>query len=337
MIIPSWFFACFFKIFSAPKIRDWLIEKYFLKLKKRYNFHFIEDFNPNSDVGYKLGDEFILLDVCVYPNGIVRLNDGSFLMRDVRDSYCLARYFSDAQHVPKDSIPEATYFGYPYNLKFQFFHFITDALIPNFAINDTPILLFNNPSDFMISIFDRFDIRKRVVFKTQGIFCNKLRYRSSIGKWDKKLYKNVRMHLKRKQTSPAFRKIYVTREGESRNFANAAQFERFMEISGFEIVDFSKYSLEEREVILSETLVLAGIYGAGLTNMLFMREGSTILDIQPGHWVKEDYQLMAKSCDLNYYSFPTQIKLFGKKNNYYFSEADFLRFKNFLNLIESDM
>ncbi len=47
----------------------------------------------------------------------------------------------------------------------------------------------------------------------------------------------------------------------------------------FMIVDFEKLSLQQQIELMSHTVILAGIHGAGLTNMLFMESGSYVLEL----------------------------------------------------------
>jgi capsular polysaccharide biosynthesis protein len=48
---------------------------------------------------------------------------------------------------------------------------------------------------------------------------------------------------------------------------------------GFEVVNFENLSFEQQGIVAAEASILAGVHGAGLTNMLFMKRGSKILEL----------------------------------------------------------
>ena len=48
---------------------------------------------------------------------------------------------------------------------------------------------------------------------------------------------------------------------------------------GFKVINFENLSFEEQREIAAEASILAGVHGAGLTNMLFMEKGSKILEL----------------------------------------------------------
>ena len=55
--------------------------------------------------------------------------------------------------------------------------------------------------------------------------------------------------------------------------------------------------------LLSKTKILIGQYGAGMTNMIFMNDNSTIIEIQVAEWTKEDYCTVASLCQHRYLFF----------------------------------
>ncbi|NDC76868.1 MAG: glycosyltransferase family 61 protein [Chitinophagia bacterium] len=77
---------------------------------------------------------------------------------------------------------------------------------------------------------------------------------------------------------PAFRKIYICRKAEKRIVANGEEVEACFLRHGYETVELENAGLEDQVRHFSEALVIASIHGAALTNMLFMREGSTVLE-----------------------------------------------------------
>lgn len=48
---------------------------------------------------------------------------------------------------------------------------------------------------------------------------------------------------------------------------------------GFIVIDFEKLNFDEQRIIASEASILAGVHGAGLTNMLFMKRGAKVFEL----------------------------------------------------------
>ncbi|HLA58615.1 MAG TPA: glycosyltransferase family 61 protein [Puia sp.] len=48
---------------------------------------------------------------------------------------------------------------------------------------------------------------------------------------------------------------------------------------GFKIVNFETLSFDEQRIIAGEASIMAGVHGAGLTNMFFMEKGSKVLEL----------------------------------------------------------
>ncbi|KAA2244710.1 glycosyltransferase family 61 protein [Chitinophaga agrisoli] len=82
-------------------------------------------------------------------------------------------------------------------------------------------------------------------------------------------------------TVQPYRKVYVSRQrANRRRVLNEDTLLPVLQQAGFEIHCFEDYSLQEQRAIMQETKVLAGLHGAGLTNMLFMPAGGQVLEIR---------------------------------------------------------
>lgn len=78
-----------------------------------------------------------------------------------------------------------------------------------------------------------------------------------------------------------FRKIYISRQKASRRrILNENELLPILHERGFEIHYFEDYSLSRQIELISETRFLIGLHGAGLTNMLFMNQGTFVLEIR---------------------------------------------------------
>lgn len=81
---------------------------------------------------------------------------------------------------------------------------------------------------------------------------------------------------------PALRKIYISRrEALKRKIANEEELIPLLLNAGFECVQMEKLSFKEQRNLMKETAVLLSLHGAGLANMIFMQEGSKVIELHP--------------------------------------------------------
>ena len=86
----------------------------------------------------------------------------------------------------------------------------------------------------------------------------------------------------KESAAPPYRKIYLSRQGTGyRTIANQQETEEILFDLGFEKLEPDKLSLEEQIAVFSETKILLGVHGAGLTNSVFMPEGAVLYELHP--------------------------------------------------------
>lgn len=101
---------------------------------------------------------------------------------------------------------------------------------------------------------------------------------------------------------PAYRKVYIRRKADKRMVTNAEEVEACFLRHGYETVELETAGLGDQARIFSEALVMASIHGAALTNMLFMREGSSVLELGlKGERHDKCYFNMARTVGLRYF------------------------------------
>ncbi len=106
------------------------------------------------------------------------------------------------------------------------------------------------------------------------------------------------------QNTDICKKIYISRSKAKKRFvANEKELSAFLSSLGFQIVHFENYSLEQQIKIVSESKVIIGLHGAGLTNMLFLPKQSTVFELisKEKNWYNWCYQNMANALNLKYY------------------------------------
>lgn len=76
-------------------------------------------------------------------------------------------------------------------------------------------------------------------------------------------------------------RVYISRKyAHRRKVSNEDEVFQVMDCQGFRIVYLEQLSWLEQLGILKKTSIIVGLHGAGLTNMLFMPPGSTVLEIK---------------------------------------------------------
>ena len=78
-----------------------------------------------------------------------------------------------------------------------------------------------------------------------------------------------------------FRKIYISRQNaRARRLLNEEQLILELKKFDFEIHLFEDYTLKQQIAFMSECIILIGLHGAGLTNMLFMQPGTSVVELR---------------------------------------------------------
>ncbi len=93
-----------------------------------------------------------------------------------------------------------------------------------------------------------------------------------------KQFKNL---AKKENNSTNFKKIWITRENASiRKIKNFQDIKQIIEKFNYKIIALEEYSLLDQIDMLYNAKVIAGLQGAGLNNILFMKNGSKVLEIR---------------------------------------------------------
>jgi hypothetical protein len=115
--------------------------------------------------------------------------------------------------------------------------------------------------------------------------------------------------LRIKKRSSLFKKmysgIYYSRSGFNRKVENDIQLIRVLETKGFYSTSFEDLSYLEAFELMQSSTLFVGIHGGGLTNMMFMRPGSNIIEIKTNnpHPKNHCYWYLARSLGYNYKMF----------------------------------
>lgn len=78
------------------------------------------------------------------------------------------------------------------------------------------------------------------------------------------------------------RRIYVSRRmARARRLINEEEIATLLAAHGFETVDLENLSMRDKASLMNECEAVAGVYGAGLGNLLFCEPGTKVLEIRP--------------------------------------------------------
>lgn len=84
------------------------------------------------------------------------------------------------------------------------------------------------------------------------------------------------------QPQPPTRKIWIHRSEKSRRaLLNEDEVLAAVQKAGFEPIVFEALTLKQQIELMQQTKVLAGLHGAGLTNLMFLPANSTVLECMP--------------------------------------------------------
>lgn len=98
-------------------------------------------------------------------------------------------------------------------------------------------------------------------------------------------------------------RIYISRRlANRRRVANEDDLVPVLKNFGFEIVCAEDLSFEDQVRLFSRARYLASNHGAGLTNMIFMRDGGSVLELRHvSDYVNNCYFILASALKLRYY------------------------------------
>lgn len=102
------------------------------------------------------------------------------------------------------------------------------------------------------------------------------------------------------------KKIYLTRRNRGNRCAeNEVEVMTLLSANGFEAIAFEDYTIWEQIKMMSEATHFISIHGAGLTNLVFLKEGAKVLELVNRQYAQKEYTFpfwkLAQTIDVKYH------------------------------------
>lgn len=102
-------------------------------------------------------------------------------------------------------------------------------------------------------------------------------------------------------TQPPTRRIYISRSKcPHRTLINEKEFERVLELNGFEVLFFEEMSFSQQMTSVQEAKIIVSPHGAGLANIIAGSDNLSVIEILSPNWFNTCYAKLALQCGYNY-------------------------------------
>ena len=132
-------------------------------------------------------------------------------------------------------------------------------------------------------------------------------YPAPSGNFHKKTLLNLRSnflsrYIGNDEVDKSLKNVWIDMNSHRRPVKNIEELRPVLYKYKFEEIKMEDLSINEKINLLQNTNVLLGSHSSGLTNMLFLKPGSKVVDIRdPNDNIKNAFFSMASELDLNYY------------------------------------
>lgn len=196
-----------------------------------------------------------------------------------------------------------------------YFHWLCDAMgrwtiLPS-KFDDYPVLLPEKYEiNWIIEILNFLDV-KYIIFKANEKIKVKNLILTSYPAPSGNFHKKTLLKLKNKfllnytsndEIDLNFKNVWIDMDSHRRPVKNIEKIRPVLDKYKFKEVKMEELNINEKITLLQNTHVLLGSHSSGLTNMLFMKPGSIVIDIRdPEDSIKNAFFSMASELDLKYY------------------------------------
>ena len=192
-----------------------------------------------------------------------------------------------------------------------YFHWLCDALTRLFVVQDRPLLVLPGKFrtwEFVKSTLDAFGVTNVSFIESNEIVeCRNLLLPSHTappGHFNSQAIRGVRnVLLSAYGSKDGEDRLYITRaKAPKRRIVNEAEINPILKEFGFVTVCMEDLSFAEQVRICSRARYIVSNHGAGLTNMLFMRDGGSVLELRhKSDCINNCYFTLSSALDLKYF------------------------------------
>jgi len=217
----------------------------------------------------------------------------------------------------------------------NYYHWVTDVLPKVYLINKRydlnkftiliPKFKSSFQKDSIRMITKNFKVIKKNIFLKKCYYISQLNI-SGCPRPDliQKVKKKLLLNNKGKQ---ATQKIYISRKySKHRRLNNENKIIKFLKSENFKIVYPEKLSFIKQIKIFSKANFLISTHGAGLTNLIWMKPYSKILEIRSFNKYQNSNFALSNLFKINYHYFLTKQKNYNSNGNY---SLNYFKFKKF--------
>lgn len=195
----------------------------------------------------------------------------------------------------------------------NYYHWIIDSLCRLYIIKNElqnlTLLLPENPPEYILQSLGYFDctnilfIKKNEYLQLKNLLVPN--YAAWSGQQHPFVIKQLRDYMVNKTTISSnlnYDKVYVSRgKQKARRVSNDKEVINILTRYGFKVVYFEEMDLEQQIALMKGVKHFVTSHGANLTNMLFMPEGSKVLELLRNDKPNFCYWSMADCLGLKYY------------------------------------
>ncbi len=208
------------------------------------------------------------------------------------------------------------------NKSHVYFHWILDALerseLAIDYLDEYPLLVPEEffKKDFIAESLDFLGLNYLILKNNHVYKINELLITSKTaetGNYNEKILKNLINRFKFNANKPivkTYKNIFIYRDSKiGRNIQNFEEIKHILEKHKYEVINFEDYSYDEKIAILKYCENLLGMFGSGLSNMIFLDEARNLIEIRNLNDYKNNaFYSLSSACDLNYYYLFFELK-----------------------------
>ena len=213
----------------------------------------------------------------------------------------------------------------------RFFHWHTDTLARIFNIVDLtyeyPVLVsesllknnyIKNSLDSLKVSYIKYDQNKVLNIETLLVAS----HTAPTGNYNKELIQSISRELNvtdNKNSKNEYENIWISRnKGSYRKITNENDLSNILKKFKFKIYYPEDHSFEYNQNIFSNSKIIAGLHGAGLTNMIFMKKGMKVVEIRrKDDYFNNCYFSLSSDLEHDYY----YINALSDSNNFFESDC----------------